>query len=375
MKKFYLVIVLLVSFLLIDNVQAKESIVTCTYNGVDSIRNISLRVILERYSKSDDDYSVKISVSNNTHYQNASAKGWNGTGNNFQDNLKCPRYVAAYIDPGYFGMAKYPVYFGNDENETFESVDTSGKSYPVMTAEETSYREEEANVCGSKDLVSGDYLDKLYPDGDVPKYFGLEAWYNMIELEDTNKCQEFDYVNANLSDRINWSRDCEANLSNMSNYYKGTLEVIEKMKSLGCVSTSDVLHIETIDDNIEKIKNYGELSEKKLEEVTNAGPAISTEPPEPPMATICGLFGPKTWSYIELAYNLIRYAVPILIIVLGMLDFVKVIFSGEDKDMKASGKSFMKRIIAGVILLLLPALLKFAFSIVGFSENCLQELL
>lgn len=89
----------------------------------------------------------------------------------------------------------------------------------------------------------------------------------------------------------------------------------------------------------------------------------------------CGIFGVKTFGFIKTMYNFIKIVIPVLIIVLGIVDFLKVVFSGEDKDMKASGTRFLKRIIVGIIFILLPALLEFLMSIVGFSEDCLQQLI
>lgn len=87
----------------------------------------------------------------------------------------------------------------------------------------------------------------------------------------------------------------------------------------------------------------------------------------------CGFIGEKTMGYIKTLYTIIKIIIPALIIVLGMIDFMKVLFSGEEKDMKTAGKRFLKRIIAGVIFILLPILLQFLIELFGFSENCLQE--
>lgn len=90
---------------------------------------------------------------------------------------------------------------------------------------------------------------------------------------------------------------------------------------------------------------------------------------------ICGIFGERTFGFIKSMYTIIKILIPVLIIVLGIVDFLKVVFSGEDKDMKASGTRFLKRIIAGIIFILLPALIEFLMSIVGFSEDCIQQLI
>ena len=89
---------------------------------------------------------------------------------------------------------------------------------------------------------------------------------------------------------------------------------------------------------------------------------------------ICGIFGKTTWGYIQTAYSLIKLFIPALIVLLGMTDFLKVLFSGDEKDMKASSVKFMKRLFAGIIFILLPILVEFLIRIVGFSENCIQQL-
>lgn len=87
---------------------------------------------------------------------------------------------------------------------------------------------------------------------------------------------------------------------------------------------------------------------------------------------VCGFIGKGTFSYIKLAWNILKYSAPALVVILGMLDFAKVVLSGEDKDMKVAGHKFLKRIIAAVVLILLPILIQFIFSIANFSEDCLQ---
>lgn len=87
---------------------------------------------------------------------------------------------------------------------------------------------------------------------------------------------------------------------------------------------------------------------------------------------VCGFIGKGTFSYIKLAWNILKYSAPALVVILGMLDFAKVVLSGEDKDMKVAGQKFLKRIIAAVVLILLPILIQFIFSIANFSEDCLQ---
>lgn len=50
----------------------------------------------------------------------------------------------------------------------------------------------------------------------------------------------------------------------------------------------------------------------------------------------------------------IRIAAPILLIAFGTIDFVKATFSGKEEDMKKHRQRFIKRIVAAVLLFLIP---------------------
>lgn len=60
--------------------------------------------------------------------------------------------------------------------------------------------------------------------------------------------------------------------------------------------------------------------------------------------------------YIDTGLQYIRIIVPILIIVLGMLDFGKAVLAGKEDNMKKAQSTFIKRLIAGVIVFFVPLL-------------------
>ena len=58
--------------------------------------------------------------------------------------------------------------------------------------------------------------------------------------------------------------------------------------------------------------------------------------------------------------DIVKIAGPLLALGLGMLDFIKVIANGDaDKEMKTAFKRFLTRIIAAVLLFLVPLILAF----------------
>lgn len=89
----------------------------------------------------------------------------------------------------------------------------------------------------------------------------------------------------------------------------------------------------------------------------------------------CGIFGEGSFEIVKDLFGIVKMLIPAIIILLGMADFLKVVFSGEEKDMKSAGMRLVKRLIIGIIFILLPVLLGFIFDIVGFSETCLGQLI
>lgn len=79
----------------------------------------------------------------------------------------------------------------------------------------------------------------------------------------------------------------------------------------------------------------------------------------------CGAFGEKTTSLIRLALNVIRIGAPILVVLLGALDFIKILISGEEKNYKEAWTSFLKRIGAVITLIFVPYIIVFVLKISG----------
>ena len=66
-----------------------------------------------------------------------------------------------------------------------------------------------------------------------------------------------------------------------------------------------------------------------------------------------------TLFIFQIAHTVIKVlqiAVPFALIIWGSLDFFKAVIAGDDKEMKQKRKPFVQRVIAAVIVLLLPML-------------------
>ena len=69
------------------------------------------------------------------------------------------------------------------------------------------------------------------------------------------------------------------------------------------------------------------------------------------------LFDPSIMELINDVLKYPRFIVPIIVIVLGTLDFFKAVIAGKEDEMKKAQKTFIKRIIIGVLVFLVPVLI------------------
>jgi len=88
----------------------------------------------------------------------------------------------------------------------------------------------------------------------------------------------------------------------------------------------------------------------------------------------CDVIPEEIRDWINSTLNLVKYVALALVIVLGILDFIKAAASGEADQMKKSGSKFLKRIIAVVILFLLPVIVELVLNLIeiyGADSACL----
>lgn len=66
---------------------------------------------------------------------------------------------------------------------------------------------------------------------------------------------------------------------------------------------------------------------------------------------------------------ILKIVIPIIIIVLGALDLGKAVTASKDDEIKKSAKSLGMRVVAGIIIFLIPSFVIWIFGLVsGFSE-------
>lgn len=79
---------------------------------------------------------------------------------------------------------------------------------------------------------------------------------------------------------------------------------------------------------------------------------------------VCGKFN-QVFYICGIILQVIYIATPILLIVTGMITFLKVVGKSDDKDMKSAQKVLINKIIAAVAVFLMVTLTKMVISLVA----------
>lgn len=73
-------------------------------------------------------------------------------------------------------------------------------------------------------------------------------------------------------------------------------------------------------------------------------------------------------AIVRLVMNIICIAVPIIMILMGTIDLFKAVTAGKDEDIKQKQKALITRIIAGVLVFLVPTIVSVIMNLIGVSS-------
>ena len=77
-----------------------------------------------------------------------------------------------------------------------------------------------------------------------------------------------------------------------------------------------------------------------------------------------GVLGPDVKADIEKYLSWVRIIAPILVIVLGMVDYAKAVISDDDKALSKANSNLAKRLIAAIALFFVPLLLTYLINLI-----------
>lgn len=73
-------------------------------------------------------------------------------------------------------------------------------------------------------------------------------------------------------------------------------------------------------------------------------------------------------AIVRLVMSIICVAVPIIMILMGTIDLFKAVTAGKDDDIKKKQKALITRIIAGVLVFLVPTIVSVLMNLIGVSK-------
>lgn len=76
----------------------------------------------------------------------------------------------------------------------------------------------------------------------------------------------------------------------------------------------------------------------------------------------------QVMGIVKLIMNIICIIVPIVLIIMGSFDLFKAVTAGKDEDIKKKQQTLIKRIIAGVIVFLVPTIVTVLMNLIGVKD-------
>lgn len=72
----------------------------------------------------------------------------------------------------------------------------------------------------------------------------------------------------------------------------------------------------------------------------------------------------KPFKLLGRIFSVVKIVLPIIILAFGVVDFFKAVIASKDDEIKKATKSLIMRLIAGVCIFFLPAIIHFVFRLV-----------
>ena len=76
------------------------------------------------------------------------------------------------------------------------------------------------------------------------------------------------------------------------------------------------------------------------------------------------------WKFLQDLFNIIKFAGPILCIVLSTMDFVKAAAAQDKEALAKAAKTSLKRLALAMLLFFIPVLINFLFPLLGWVGTC-----
>ncbi len=76
----------------------------------------------------------------------------------------------------------------------------------------------------------------------------------------------------------------------------------------------------------------------------------------------------QVMGIVRFIMRVICIIVPIVMIILGTIDLFKAVTAGKEEDIKKKQKALITRLIAGILVFLVPTIVTVLFNLIGVSD-------
>ena len=87
------------------------------------------------------------------------------------------------------------------------------------------------------------------------------------------------------------------------------------------------------------------------------------------VSEICSKIEPDLATFIHNIITLIKIAVPIVLVIFGMLDLGKGVVASKEDEIKKGQQTFIKRLLAGVIVFFIVTIIQLVISLIDKESN------
>ena len=195
------------------------------------------------------------------------------------------------------------------------------------------------------------------------KLFGVVNFEDLLIKKD-DPYYIFDKINGgNYAIATMINRDIKGSVNEVFDYYDSEsvnkIELFEQLDQYNELFAKTILYLESISDD----QNMNQQQIERLEILRDNMADLANEHEIFIITTCEDLISDELNAKILSYFNIIRFAVPILVVGLGILDFTKAIFAGDDGEMKKAQSKFFKRILIAILFFFVPIFVNLLLSI------------
>ena len=174
------------------------------------------------------------------------------------------------------------------------------------------------------------------------------------------KCPEKLYINGGCSFKNGWFgngdiRNCDYIISTKKSILNETWG--DQVLTVDLDEESSKIY-----DTDDSINGEGGSYQEPNEGTENPGSTI------PGVEASCDLIDSEIWAEIRKILSWVQILVPIIIIAMGMIDFSKAVLADDQAAIKKATGNFVKRLIVGVAIFLIPIVLDVILKLVELPE-------